>query len=357
MIFYRKKFTDVFDNVDAEKNNFDFLRFVAALLVIISHSFPISYGSQCEDPLRNLTETLSFGLLGVYIFFIISGFLITYSYERSKNITIYFTNRFLRIYPALIFQVCLTVLILGPFISNFSFIDYFFNQQTYEYMLTNTIFIVKYHLPGVFVNNPYQYAVNGSLWTLKYELICYVIVAFLGIIGLIKKIFVIISLTFCIIITLIMNLLGLNEAGIYYSFYYILHFFIFFGMGMLYYLFRDKMILDFRLFILSILMIIFSSFYPPLLPFAVAIAGPYSILYLAFLPISQLNNFSKYGDFSYGIYIYAFPVQQLVSKVLLNNQNWVLNILIAAPIIIIFSICSWHLVEKNALSLKKAYKN
>ena len=84
-LFYTKRLSDLIESNTYRKNNFDFIRFAAALIVILSHSFPISYGKDVSDPLKNITGSVSFGLLGVYIFFIISGFLILISYKQSKR--------------------------------------------------------------------------------------------------------------------------------------------------------------------------------------------------------------------------------------------------------------------------------
>ena len=206
-------------------------------------------------------------------------------------------------------------------------------------------------MPGVFANNPYQYAINGSLWTLKYELICYIIIALFGFLGLLKKRFLISSILLSVILTSLMSIYNLHESGILYTLYYLCHFYIFFGGGSCYYIFRKHIILDYRLFfIFSILILIVST--TPLFYLAIAVFGSYLIFYLSFIVIPSLNNFARYGDFSYGMYIYAFPVQQTISFLFASNRHWLFNISLATPIILLCAACSWHLIEKKALSLK-----
>ncbi|MDY6969909.1 MAG: acyltransferase [Spirochaetota bacterium] len=191
------RLSSIINSPNFKNNNFDFIRFIASFFVILSHSFPLSYGNNQNEPLRLLTGNVTLGSVGVYIFFIISGFLITISFVRSKNLLIYFINRILRIYPAVILVVLLTVFVFGPILTQYSISEYFSNTQTYKYLFTATVFDVRYNLPGVYKNNPFSSTLNGSLWTLRFELVMYIAVAIFGLIGILKgriiTIFVILS--------------------------------------------------------------------------------------------------------------------------------------------------------------------
>jgi len=127
------------------------------------------------------------GRFGVLIFFVISGFLIAMSWEKKKNVVDFALARVLRIYPAVIVVVLLSVIILGPLLTTKSICEYFNNNLTKLYIQDITLFRMYYYLPGVFEFNPTS-SINGSLWTLPYEFTCYIFLGFLGLIkALIKK--------------------------------------------------------------------------------------------------------------------------------------------------------------------------
>ena len=164
--------------IDARKNNLDIIRFLAATLVVFSHAYPLTTGNNATEPFAVCSNgQMTFGELAVSIFFIISGFLITQSYDRSKNPIYYFKARVLRIFPGLIFCVLLTVFFLGPIFTELNVKDYFKDPKTYDYLKTITLYWIQYDLPGVFQTNVWPGAVNGSLWTLWYEFFFYIVVA------------------------------------------------------------------------------------------------------------------------------------------------------------------------------------
>ena len=150
------------------KNNFDIIRFLASLMVVWFHSYPLTLGiTGGTDQLAFLTGgQVTFGGLAVMIFFIISGFLITMSYDRSNDLTKFTKARILRIFPGVIFVVLLSTFVLGPLVTNIELKEYLTNFQTYKYLLAMSLYKMQYALPGVFETNVYQISVNGSLWTL-----------------------------------------------------------------------------------------------------------------------------------------------------------------------------------------------
>lgn len=169
------------DYLNGKQNNFDFLRFLAATLVIVSHSFPLT-GFREIAVLHN-----TLGGHGVFIFFLISGFLITRSYLASNNVFLFFKARLLRIFPALIVVILLTIFVLGPAVTSIPLDQYFANKSTYQMLNNILLHSISYKLPGVFEQNPYKYSVNGSLWTLKYEFTFYIFVAVLGVLTILKR--------------------------------------------------------------------------------------------------------------------------------------------------------------------------
>lgn len=334
-----------------KQNNFDFIRLFAAVLVIFSHSYPLTLGSDEYELLFRLTKgELTFGNLAVYIFFIVSGFLITMSFDKTKDVIYYSKSRIIRIFPALIFVVLLTTFIIGPLVTTLSVKSYFSQYETYNYlkMISLTVWVDK--LPGVFVGNELQ-SVNGSLWTLGFEVAFYIVVGLLGILKSLNKI-VIFTLFY---LSLVLSFFGppswLNYGeyfGVTFD-YQLVNLFRFFSAGMLIYLFRDKIIINKSFAIFSLAMLI-TSYLMGQFILGFLFFGSYLLFYFAFVPIKKISNINKFGDFSYGLYIYAFPIQQTVSY--LYDISPFLNFVISLPLTLLCAFISWHLVEKRFMKLK-----
>lgn len=333
------------DRFQSRENNFDFLRLIAAILVIFSHSYPLTLGSNTLEPLSRLTNGQeTFGGLGVSIFFIISGFLITYSFERCSNVYEYLRNRVLRIYPALIVLIILTVFVLGPILTTIDTKAYFLNPSTLRYLESFMLVNMQYGLPGIFEHNPYPNAVNGSLWTLWYEFFFYILVAVFGSIKLLKKYFI---LPLFLMVLFVATKLDPSIAIFQYF-----QLFSYFSMGMLFYLFRKEIKLNPYIALLNaILLLLFT--WNGHYKVAFLFFGTYLIFFLG-LGIPKLFKWlQEKGDFSYGVYIYAFPVQQLITYCLNGQITPFYNFMIATPITIMISILSWYQLEKKCLQLKK----
>jgi peptidoglycan/LPS O-acetylase OafA/YrhL len=326
------------------KNNFDLIRFLAASSVVLSHSFQLPTGRVEDDPLWGLShQTSTIGSMAVWIFFIISGYLITSSAERSRPFG-YFMARVLRIFPALLLVSFISSFLLGPLITNNP--GYWTDFQTYKYFLGNASLIqIQYTLPGVFTQNAFRDIVNGALWTLKIEFYCYIVF------GLLMFVFVsnrkyIISWFF---------------AFLYVGYYFVQNemfpanlqanfdLFRYFAAGGVFYLWREQMPLKPVLAWLALGMVVLGVA-TGLTRFIFPIAGTYLVLHLALG--ERYANFATRGDFSYGIYLWGFPIQQLL-VMRLPNSSWYTNFLSALPIATFLAFISWHLIEKRALSLKK----
>ncbi len=337
------------------QNNFDFLRIFAALTVIFSHSYALLGSSDTSsDPVMILTGISTGGTFAVGIFFVISGYLITKSWERGPHVFKYLKKRVLRIFPALIVVVVLTVFLLGPFVTTLSLNDYFRNPQTWNYLRTIYLYYLarggasRFVLPGVFVNNPYPGApVNGSLWTLPFEFSMYIVVLLLGLVGLVKKRLVVIPLfLFGILLQIIVPvrpLPYLSSDNVFWSTCFI--------GGMVLYLYRDKIRLDYKIVLLS-LFIWALSFHTAYGLYVSSLVLPYLVIYFAFLRTPRLHRVAKYGDFSYGLYIYAFPIQQLIIYFLVDTLTparlFGLSIIATFPA----AVLSWFLIESRALKFK-----
>nr|WP_263324823.1 acyltransferase [Neobacillus sp. Marseille-Q6967] len=326
--------------IDSRKNNLDIIRFIAATLVLYSHAFPLSLGNNMSEPFGHITKgDMTFGELAVSIFFVISGFLITQSFDRSKDLIYYAKARILRIFPGLIFCVLLSVFLLGPIFTDLSLAEYLKNRETYDYFKTITLYWLQFDLPGVFQSNIWPGAVNGSLWTLWFEFFFYIVVAVLGVTRLLDKRIVLVGF----ILSTILFYLG--KGGFYTDL------FRYFSAGMVFYLFRKQIRLNGWLALLSFAALIL-TIRTGYFNYSLSIFGTYLIFYIAFETRLKLHNFGKYGDFSYGIYIYAFPIQQVMTYIFNNQLSPTQNFLLSFPVTLMFAIFSWYFIEKRALKYK-----
>ncbi len=336
------------------KNNFDFLRLFAASLVIISHN--IGHYGGFRDPLKMINHSFGLGTTGVFIFFIISGYLITMSWLKSKNIINYFRNRVLRIFPALIVVLLFSIFIVGPLFTNLALSDYFTNLATYKYLINLSLIKLVNTLPGVFETNNYTATINPQIWTLVFEFIMYFIVAFYGIVGLFSKnknvrlIYLILNCSIILIYSFIsfdptLKILKINFGPLimFYS-----HFF----AGSIFYLFKDKIKLNFWIVLATSIVWYFSIdthfFYLMNLIFISSL-----VFYIAFLPYKIGYFITKTGDYSYGLYLFGSIVINIFQVLFLNQISLLFQIILTLVCTFPFAILSWHFIEKKAMLLKK----
>ena len=334
----------VIDLASGRENNFDFIRVVAAVAVMFSHSYPLTFGENDNEPLFILTKCQTdFGITAVNIFFIVSGFLVTQSLFRKQNLIDYFRSRALRIFPALIVMIVLMVFLIGPLLSTRSAGEYFSDGKTFNYLRLIYVFTGEEinSLPGVFENNPFHHVVNGSLWTIRYELTCYL--ALPAIYLLFRKRWVAPLILSAAVIFIVLNLFF--APG-----YLIISLITCFLSGSLFFVFRNRIPLHWLpavasagLLIISVPLKILSYTFPWLMG--------YLVIYLALVPKSALRRFGKYGDFSYGIYIWAFPVQQVIAQHY-SYKGPLFNVLASFPFVLLIAVGSWYMIEKPALSWK-----
>src|SRR5579884_3235028 len=175
--------------VPERANNFDALRLFAALAVVFSHSFLIAEGSEASEPFVRLTgNQCVLGLVGVFVFFVISGYLVTESWCRRPAPLRFATRRLLRIYPGLAVNALVSALLLGPLVTGMSLGAYLASPELGKFFAhILTLNPGPLQLPGVlFAKNSVGLLVNGSLWTLRYEVMMYGLVLLLGIAGLLR---------------------------------------------------------------------------------------------------------------------------------------------------------------------------
>lgn len=340
-------------------NNFDFLRFFAAVCVIIVHTYAI-IGMNSQNP--TLCE-IDFSQIGLYTFFIISGFLITKSWDSKPEIRTFLWKRFLRIVPGLVGASFFCVFAVGILNTNMSLLEYLSSSQTYIYLVVASIapFWLQLEgnvadtLPGVFTNVPLRELVNGPLYTLFYEWACYLIIAGLGIAfaKYRKKVLVILVPMLFILYCLVTKNVGFTEINAVLSerpYIFMIRFAYLFLFGALMYDYKDK--LNFSLPLLGIgATILFIGLIAGFGFLAFLLTFPLIIITFAHLPIPVLSTWGKHGDFSYGIYIYAWPVQQMIVSYW-RTIDPITHIVLTLGIVTPLAYISWHLIEKRALKLK-----
>jgi peptidoglycan/LPS O-acetylase OafA/YrhL len=353
---------------------FNFIRILAATFVIFSHSYALT-GNM--DP-GCCGETI--GGFGVLAFFAISGFLLINSSDFS---IFYFWRRGLRIFPALIVVVFLTVLFLGPLVTSLRFNEYFSSMETWSYLIH--LGLLRYTLPGVFTDNPYPSAVNGSLWMLPHLFILYIILFLLVNLKLTSKRYILFlyfigfamlisqPIVYAIVHTSIKSIMHLATSNaivsidvvsaascnifsvfrtdilligdILLSTYFYYFYLSFFG-GILLALYRDSIKFNYKeAFMLLLTASIVNAIVPSLNTYILVIVVPYFVIKLALTKNDILNYFETLGDFSYGMYIYAFPVQQAIAYYAENDLTPLKMFSLALPITIFFAVASWYIIE------------
>lgn len=341
------------------KNNFHLIRFIAASLVLYGHCYPLTGRGNYDYLTLASRGIFPTSHMGVCIFFIVSGYLVSQSLQNSQSIKSFIWKRVLRIFPALIVVLLLCTFVLGVFCTTLSFNNYLTSSETYKFLKLIKLYpFVQNSLPGVFENNP-EKAVNGSLWTLPYEVTMYIFLVVLQVIGIFKNRKLILTLFIVAFPISTYFIFNANPSRliplIHLTLIEILEFGIFFMVGTIMFLFKDKIPLKFIYIVIAVFLWFGLGYFHITNPITIKtisfVALPYIVLYLANLK-GQLNNFSKLGDFSYGIYIYAYPIQQMIVNYNTANISILKLFLLSSLAVLPLSIMSWYFVEERALRYK-----
>ena len=347
-----------------QSNNFNFIRVVAAIMVIITHTYVlVGLGVQYDFLYRISNGELMISIIGLRAFFIISGFLIAQSMERSPDYKTYFIKRVMRIFPGLIVCIFSIILIWGVIFTNTLCSDYLSRPSTWLYLKNISLYKIVLEIPTVFEGNVSQ-VINGSIWTLAYEFSYYLMVIGLCMIGIFQRKWLAFIMFIIFFGLNLYTIYGVVPAKLFYFLIYtdlqldhFTDFGLFFIGGMLLYLYRNTILYKHSitigllgLYIISIVLHI-----PWTLKY---IAIPYIIMYLAFVPkVDVITNWGKKTDYSYGIYIYGMPVQQAVIALIGVSIHPDLISFIAIVIVIPFAWVSWNVIEKRALALTHRHKD
>lgn len=342
----------------AHNNNFDFLRFLFASLVIFSHSYALLTGEISKDPFYRLAGRV-LSEIGVCGFFSISGYLIHQSLQRSTSLKSFVLKRVFRIFPGLIVAVLFTTFVLGPLLTDLGLPAYLSASGTWKYALQNMLLIPgSGELPGVFSTNQVS-AVNGSLWTLRYELLLYALLTPLFFIAIKnkKRLLPVVLAVLLASIFLLRHQIIVLPGGLSKFLYYLAILGSYFFGGSLLSLFsgflsKNKTLL---LFLSATLFLLSLFFYVRQLEVLGILS--FTLLVITFgLHYFPVLHFSRYtGDISYGTYIYAYPLQQALLVWLHPETVWAL-MLPSFILAWLAGLLSWHLVEKRWIGIRQPGK-
>ena len=335
-------------------NNFNLIRIVAALAVLVTHSFALV--GDAEPFGQSLGMTM--GSIAVDVFFITSGFLVTASLLTRQSIIEFVWARVLRIYPALLILVLFTVFVLGVYFTSLPLSTYFTSGRTYTYLLKCSTLVslgVPFKLPGVFDNNPYKSAVNGSLWTMPYEVRMYAILAVVWFALRITRTYRLKAFQLIIITYAVLSGIYVLAIPFYFpTVNYLVKLSFMFFTGSSFYVLKEHIHLSSLFFWFIVIALAFAIGNVRLFYVIYTLSIAYLLFFMAYVPSGYIRNYNRLGDYSYGIYIYAFPVQQSVAA-LIPGMSVVYMIVISATVSILLAAISWHILERRALSLKEHY--
>jgi len=328
---------------------FDYMRLILAILIVCWHSVVTSYGDVVQT---QAASTVARPLIAVLLpaFFTLSGFLVAGSLERSKTVGMFVALRALRIYPALAVESLIAALILGPVLTTLPLAAYLTDPVFHRYFL-NILGDPHFVLPGVFKTNPSP-LVNVQLWTIPYELRCYLVLTALALLGAVKRPAILLAATAAYMVW------GIADTILHYPFYLtytvgpapawmLLANFL---CGVLIYLYRRRVVwsLPWGLGALAAALVLYDV---PAGHYAAMALVAYATVVLG-LTNPPKTGFLKGADYSYGIFLYGFSIQQTLMALGPWTHHWWINIALSVPAATAVAALSWHLVEKPALGLK-----
>ena len=329
-----------------EGNNFTVIRLLLALAVVVSHAFSVTTGAVMDEPLAASTG-FTLGEHAVNGFFVISGFLVTMSFDK-RGWRDYVIARTLRIAPGLIVATLVVALLLGGAMTSLSLTDYLSSPGLRRFIgATLSSFKSNIALPGVFAENPFKFPM-GTVWTLKYEVLCYAGVLAFGLTGLLRSR----AASLALVMGLALSLMALDllrpEApkGVETS----LRLPLIFAFGGALYVWRNRV----RLSGIVVLLLAAATWLASgtfLYKTLLFLASSYGVMWLAIAPALTRWSYEPKADLSYGTYLYGWPVQQTLHA-LVPAASAAALLLPALAITLAVAAVSWFLVEKPALALK-----
>lgn len=338
-------FQDKMQSAGGVTTGFDYLRIGLSVAVLAWHANALSARSLELDealwsgPFRFLPAAI------IPMFFALSGFLVTGSLGRTR-LHQFVTLRFIRLIPALAVEITLSALIIGLIFTTLPASQYFSSPQFYAYFL-NIVGDIHFYLPGVFVEEPAQGLVNGQLWTIPFELECYLALVLLAVTTLTRRRFTFVALVAIISLAFTVRVfLGHPISSVTHAPGRALVFCFLAGVGL--HLCRDAVP---HSGLLAILSAVAAAVFLQIanLSYLAAFPAAYLTVYLGLLRPPAI----PFGDLSYGVYLFHWPIQQSLVHAIPSINSWWLMLLISLPLTAVCAWLSWTLVEKPILVRKK----
>lgn len=338
--------------LDDSGNSFNAVRLFAAVAVVISHAFLLTTALlPGPEPLD--WAPFNLGASAVNVFFFLSGLMLSRSYDRLPDWRAFSAARILRIFPALLVAGMVVGWVLAPITTELSLIDYFSNPETLLYPLVSTFTLEALHLPGVFVHSNHPGQVDLPLWTIKYELFAYICFGVVSVLGLLRSRFTAVIL--CVLFGLalmVATVMGVFEHSPLGS---IIRFGFCFLLGVTLYRFRARITV--RASVAGLLLVLALPLaWTPLGPVAWVVAPAYAALVVASWRMPVVTGFTNRADISFGLYIYAWPIQQTLLEMGWAGHSVWAQAAMALVATGVLATLSWYFVEKPALGLKRHFR-
>jgi peptidoglycan/LPS O-acetylase OafA/YrhL len=339
------------DILAPDANNFGLLRLIAALAVVVSHSVHLAGAPITAEPLAEATG-FSLGTHAVHMFFTISGVLIAASLVRSSSLWTYLESRALRLLPGLIVCVLLTALVAGPLLSTTPLLAYFRDGALWKYIgVTLGLITANAPLPGLFATNPVPDVVNLPLWTLKYEAMCYVGLAVLGITGLMRFPRLVTMALVPLLLAWVAVAAFPEKLHVGSTAESFLRLAFSFGLGTLAFVWREKLVLHWygvAIALFGVALLLGTPLQAP----ATQVFVAYLTLWAASLPLGGLLALPRKNDLSYGVYIYDWVIAQSLLVLVPGLSQ---PVLVSATLALLLPVAalSWFYIEKPALGWKR----
>ncbi|MDJ0336572.1 acyltransferase [Salinibacterium sp. G-O1] len=324
-------------------NNFDAVRLVAAVAVVVGHAWPLTGLSHAPR-----IGGIPLFTLAVFVFFSLSGYLVGTSWVRDPRLLPFLARRASRIFPALIVVVVLTTFVLGPLATALPLLDYFTSAQTWTY-LTNVTLVASYELPGVFAANP-RPVVNGVLWTLGPEFLCYVGVMVVATVAVALRarheftraaVFAVVGVVLAIVSSLPLESFDGPRPALTAM--------VFFAIGAAVSQLPLHRLPLWPAAVLIPAWLLGGALTPEFAQVMTWITLPYLVLCLGSRATPFVRRAGRFGDVSYGVYLWGYLIQQLVWQAW-PNLALVTDLIIVVALTLAVAWASWHLVEKRALA-------
>ncbi|GAB7534607.1 acyltransferase [Burkholderia sp. 3C] len=328
------------------QDNFDAARLVAALMVLYGHAYYLTGLDYMPGPVGNEVAAIA-----VKVFFVISGYLISESWRRDPSPARYIVRRGLRIFPGLAVNILVCAFVLGPCVTSLPIAEYLHSPILVRF-LANIALLSAAQLPGVFDTVPFQHTVNGSLWTLPVEFAMYLVAPFvlLGMERFQRWRVLAAAIALCSMNLYLRHIdLGSHGRAIHDALNVAPYFLL--GAAWRTFLSSPKWFnAQIALFGIALLLLLPKD--ETLGEFGMYVVLPYATLSFALARPAMFGFAGRLGDLSYGIYIYAFPVQQTVALLFHTDHRPMLNATISIVPTLLLAACSWHLLEKRCLKFK-----